>query len=1471
MSTKANTAPTTPAPTSSILQEFASSSEEIRQHVIEPQPNESQKVKDEHIQVFCREYAKRIAAATSSKKAGGLSEDRKTDQIIWPTRDALMELYKKLLRDSKDPKIREVLSDQSFAVSSFATSLAEKLEQQLGSGRQQQLPNQKLQCSSCGKHHGDQDPLEFPHDSYEDEPLGFDSEDCNHDDDDDEDEDEDENDDDIDDEDNDDEDDDDDDYDDDDDDSDDDDGSDEDDEDDMDSCGEDEDFEDDSDEDMTPRFHHPYFPHHYARKHLPEYNPEEERRMFVSISQIHNDDNILEEGIRKKQLFDAQKKKQEGERIRLLQRLRLEDEERRKKEQQGKERKERQEQEQRKRREANEADQAARSFLFTSTSKSRIEVVKSIMEASPDSRSIAGVPKFATASAIRLAGWEYISEDVNGKGANEKSGLQETLLHVAARTGCLDLVLYFIGKGAPLDVLDSEGGIPLHSAAKHNAPLDVCRLLIEKAPYSVDWHGVKSGKTALHHAAQNGNGELVALLLQNHARVSAVDAEGNTPEMLAKAGLEREKSTKSKAQKYRSAIHHIQKYLTAIKEAQRQKDAQLEKQRKKEEELAKEEAEKDMAARKKQEEKLEADQRRREEEERELERLKALALDPHNQATGGTGNKKKKKKRGKATNDAHVTPKEATPMPASVPPQDLVAKSASPSPLNSPAPTQSSPLPRTPYFQTAEHKPDGIPLSTSLSPKDQTSTVNPDTDLRTISVSAKASHLPALSNIRSPTTKASKTKTNYRPSQLVVTRMTDMGFPQHAARKALIQTEGKVEEAIELLTSGAALGGDSEDEVEMPTQQAALRKVVRDPVLISPTTKQEMTTKAPTLKSTTQPSQSTPNIQPSDPLKPQHPKANISTSTKKPITHPIQILNRPTVLPPHVQMRAVPTQVLQRPPPQSRSNTNNTPLKSITVRVPTSIQAPARYTSNSDMPPPHTQRALSFPPPAIIQHSSTQYPTQGQLYPTPHGSSIPLSNHQTTTPQLAGSNSLHSISDLNVNISSPPNLSQQNMGSNIISHGTHALSSVGSSTGWDRRPTGQGSSPFGAMHDHQMGISNMSTVIDNSPWGMITSVETTSVSESRASSFNYQPSSLAIPRFPSLSLSTTDITERLRQSQADMDDDADSDMIKDILAMAGAIDRDELGGAFSDFPMSDVDDRGSRASSKPSVAVGEGRAQTSPRNPVSSLWEYGSFTQEIPNISQSWSSSQPQKDFGIRTRSDGSIAQGYDNWNHDLRLEESSMRPLSYQDSYPHASNIGQHTHTTSYINNLFGASNAHRVGILPVATTSTDDYQAHNTKPGSVNNNYQLESNLQQFGYIETQGGAATRNFEHEATQGLLSDEHHPSYLKEQNSRFYSGLQQTALPRSLESTASAISTSILPKNTLSRSSLDSSRPSTVFSGGRSINYKFDPTIGASIRGGQSTRQDPNLTDSSQFPGLDSPLANPTLPPSLDPNIASEF
>lgn len=71
-----------------------------------------------------------------------------------------------------------------------------------------------------------------------------------------------------------------------------------------------------------------------------------------------------------------------------------------------------------------------------------------MVEATPaESQSIAGVSRFFSVAATRLTGWEYATLAEGEEEVNKKRGIQETLLHVAARAGSLELVEYLIGRG----------------------------------------------------------------------------------------------------------------------------------------------------------------------------------------------------------------------------------------------------------------------------------------------------------------------------------------------------------------------------------------------------------------------------------------------------------------------------------------------------------------------------------------------------------------------------------------------------------------------------------------------------------------------------------------------------------------------------------------------------------------------------------------------------------------------------------------------------------------------------------------------------------------------------------------------------------------------------------------------------------------------------------------------------------------
>ncbi|KAF9145255.1 Tudor domain-containing protein 7 [Mortierella sp. GBA39] len=1188
-------------------------------------PIEAQKVNDEQVQAFCREYAKtapekgspikpddhirRVKTALAEYTTRGLLGGKPlpeeflrqgSEHILSPSPEELMELYATLLRDNLDlnPKMREVLTDQTFATATM-TLHGDQIEQHFRQHHQNAPPQQRAPCG-CGVDHGDEDALDFPEDSYEDEPDEEEDEDDEDDDERDEDDDEEE-----------------------------------------DSMDDDE-YEEDDEQDVIDGYSH-----HYDDVNLKRMAYEEEKLKLETVRRVREEERRLKEEFRKKKLSERHKQKQEKDRIELLQRLRREDEERRKREALEKQRREKLELEMRRKREAAEADQTARSFLFQCTMLSQIETVKQMIGATPDdSCSLTGLPRFSTTAATRLFGWEYMTM-VEGVGeVSEERGVQETLLHVAVRVGCADLATFFIDKGAPLDALDAEGLTPLHTAAKHTSSFEVCKLLVEKTAHHIDRTCIVSGKSALHYAAQNGNAELVALLLQHHARINPVDLKGNTPELLAKAGLESalsEKPSKSntkqantaKAQKYRSTMQHLQKAIAAVKEAQSRKDAQLEEQRRKEEALAREEAEKDNAARRKQEEKLEADLRRRLEEEKELERLKAMASDPN--GNSNNSNKKKKKKKGKGGNDSTSTFKEIPHSAISTSKVEHSSESAASSPA----------LPSV-NVKTIQ---DSV---SSQSPKTATRTtvtaVSPEATTKgqvSAAPTAPAKPAPALAVVA----RIPKPKTSYRPSQLVVTRMTDMGFPLRESRKALVQTEGRVEDAIDLLTSGAQLADDSEDEAELAAEKARAKQTLNA---------------ANALKAVAQ-------ARPQDTfVNGHHPAAQSMAYQRthngppgmfpvqqRPVNHPVQILQRTHQMAPQVQQRSVPTQVLQRPPPHAQngqqpamnaqnqatrrsfSNQGVSPMSSPITHPATTLAS--FIAPRTGQPAPPTRAPYSYGPAA----SSTMH-TKPLTAPSINTSQL----HQNSAYKIPGSTS---ASVLDRSTPGRGSMGDTGLARKFGSMDISEHQGYGSSPGfssfptanstWDMNLNNKGPTPtslelpapisVGYQQSSMMGAHNLwatpglslpgppllQPVGDSSSMSSFGSPFLTSLPAPHHSQHPQQHSQQHshhqqqlgqhqqqqhLPRSPTAGSSLGSLQG---YGLSDMDlGNADGEMIKDVLAMTGAIDSEEFAKFEAEYSLLDSGfSTGSNNNISPAVpsrAVGGGRGSNSGASgqTTGSLW-----------------------------------------------------------------------------------------------------------------------------------------------------------------------------------------------------------------------------------------------------------------------------
>uniref|UniRef100_A0A8C5WQ16 Uncharacterized protein n=1 Tax=Laticauda laticaudata TaxID=8630 RepID=A0A8C5WQ16_LATLA len=132
-----------------------------------------------------------------------------------------------------------------------------------------------------------------------------------------------------------------------------------------------------------------------------------------------------------------------------------------------------------------------------------------------------------------------LEKTLNPTDVNATNSANETLLHIAATHGHLEIIDYLISKGVKLEVKDNKGRTPLHRAAEKGHDKAVNRLLQAGANmYSLD----QEGKTPLHLANQNqhmhhnflhraalkDDSDLVQVLLKNGALVDARDERGQT-------------------------------------------------------------------------------------------------------------------------------------------------------------------------------------------------------------------------------------------------------------------------------------------------------------------------------------------------------------------------------------------------------------------------------------------------------------------------------------------------------------------------------------------------------------------------------------------------------------------------------------------------------------------------------------------------------------------------------------------------------------------------------------------------------------------------------------------------------------------------------------------------------------------------------------------------------------------------------
>lgn len=109
---------------------------------------------------------------------------------------------------------------------------------------------------------------------------------------------------------------------------------------------------------------------------------------------------------------------------------------------------------------------------------------------------------------------------------NMKTDKQETLLHVAAEAGSLEICQYLLSTGLQVQTQNKSGDTPLHNAA-YCGHADIVNLLIKNG---ADINAKENqGVAPLHWAVSQGNQPAADALLRNGADVNITDNSNKTP------------------------------------------------------------------------------------------------------------------------------------------------------------------------------------------------------------------------------------------------------------------------------------------------------------------------------------------------------------------------------------------------------------------------------------------------------------------------------------------------------------------------------------------------------------------------------------------------------------------------------------------------------------------------------------------------------------------------------------------------------------------------------------------------------------------------------------------------------------------------------------------------------------------------------------------------------------------------------
>ena len=123
---------------------------------------------------------------------------------------------------------------------------------------------------------------------------------------------------------------------------------------------------------------------------------------------------------------------------------------------------------------------------------------------------------------------------VNQVGGYARDCSRPTPLAQATENGLVEIARLLLDYGADVNRGDKYGGTPLHYVASKIKSIDgeLLQLLIEHGLIVDRANG--AGKTALHYAAEDGGSkDVITTLIQNGAKVNAVDNNGRTPFCLA--------------------------------------------------------------------------------------------------------------------------------------------------------------------------------------------------------------------------------------------------------------------------------------------------------------------------------------------------------------------------------------------------------------------------------------------------------------------------------------------------------------------------------------------------------------------------------------------------------------------------------------------------------------------------------------------------------------------------------------------------------------------------------------------------------------------------------------------------------------------------------------------------------------------------------------------------------------------------